>query len=426
MEADNDARKLLRPNCYAYVLRGRIQPEEWSRVQYYARFVRRCGFDSDVAVIDPSVYACLFRCNNGDPLLPGLQDLDWSQELPNETSLLFFLAPSLRRLAFEVLSRQGRDPALTVMDYALEMLFSKIAVDATYLEELTLVGVRHWQSMTPLVGCKKLKHLNLSDAWPIGESISDVLSILTGLTQLSSLDIQCASSVASRRGVGDPTHFPHLVRLSAGGDDTSVASLLANIVLPQLEELHLDLTFPTSEHDIDRSIREFNLAANTPKLHTLIIMTQTLSDDEHVLPQSLLDIVKPLLGLKQLVIFGFCLTQLQLNVSDDDIRQIAQAWPKLDSLWLDMPLSAVRPSLHALHIIARTCLDLKTLSLPSIFHSNDIPDTTGLHPHGLVRLFVHVQGVDAEELNRYSTSLFPLLQIVVLNRSFPRFPDMQD
>jgi len=421
LEILNDDGFWVRPPRYAYVLRGRIQPAEWARFQYYARFVRRCREDPDTAVIDSSVYSYLFRYNDAKPLFAGLQHIHLSQALSNDTSLLAFLTPSLHHLTFNVLTIEDQKHSINplVTDYALETLLSETAAVATSLEELTLVGVRHWQSVVPLVKCVELQHLNLYHTSPIGKSAKDVLLILTHIPRLRSLEIQCNRTMDSHDLRGDRLCFPNLTRLVAGGHQESVGSLLANTTLPRLQNLQLELYFMELECDIEHFIQESSLADIAPELRSLCITTRTFRrTPEHATTPdiSLLDLFQPLLGLKEIDEFTFSPRLLRPHFSDDDVRQITEAWPKLRNFWLEIAASSVRPSLHTLSIFAQNCPNLERLSIPSIRHSGDLPDTTPLQSHRLVRLNVYIHGVDAERLNRFLSSLFPLARKVMQER----------
>ncbi|KAH9924531.1 uncharacterized protein B0H18DRAFT_1119868 [Fomitopsis serialis] len=419
LEILNDNGFWARPPRYAYVLRGRIQPAEWARFQYYTRFVRRCREDPDTAVIDPSVYAYLFRYNDAKPLFAGLQHVHFSQEHANDTSLLAFLTPSLHHLTFQILTiedqKHGIDPLVT--DYALETLLSEVVSTATSLEELTLVGVRHWQSVAPLVNCQELQHLSLYDTSPIGKSMRDVLSILTHIPRLRSLEIQCNRAMCSQDHRGGRLCFPHLTKLVAGGFEDSVGLLFANTTLPRLQTLRLALEFREQESIIGRFIRDSNLADIAPELRSLCFTTRSWSPT--ATPEgaiSLLDLFKPLLALKQIHEFMFSPRLIRPHFSDDDACQITEAWPKLRKFWLEIAPSSVRPSLHTLLLFAQNCPDLEKLSIPSIRHIGDLPETTALHSHRLVTLDVYIHGVDRERLNHFLSSLFPLARKVMQER----------
>ncbi|KAI0792573.1 hypothetical protein C8Q75DRAFT_607864 [Abortiporus biennis] len=82
-----------------FFLNGPIQAEHWSRLELYARRVKRayCGRDG----IDLSVFVELLGWSQGRGIFQNLKQLEWEEESFIHKEPLLFMTPSLTHFTLE-------------------------------------------------------------------------------------------------------------------------------------------------------------------------------------------------------------------------------------------------------------------------------------------------------------------------------------
>ena len=113
---------------------------------------------------------------------------------------------------------------------------------ATSLTELHLYGAMNLTDLTPLQNLTKLQILNLTSNGSSGDILMEDLSVLSGLTNLTELDLQVAG-LEDLSGIENLTKLTSLRLYQSGGYDTAVLkdiSALKN--LTKLTELQLYLS----------------------------------------------------------------------------------------------------------------------------------------------------------------------------------------
>lgn len=317
------------------------------------------------------------------------------------------------------MARRADEPQAlpTWEDDVLGTILRSVFCTAVHLERLVLGDVQHWKSLVRIETCRELQHLDLQLSSPIITSIAEVLITLTFLPHLSSLSMCCNRTFTyGTRGTCDldtEPAFACLRKLVLRGHPEHILPLLMGASFPCLEHLHLDFEKEMRPGEMPSYIARFQLPRILPNLHKLYISESTfltLRPDPPV-DCSLLDLLGPFLALKELDTFEIRLGEHSPRVTDDDIRQVAESWPKIQVMRMAMfKPSHVRPSLHALNHIAQNCPDLRKLLLPPVRHRGDIPGTTLRRPHGLEELVTYGWEVDSRELKRYLSEVFPQVE----------------
>lgn len=267
-------------------------------------------------------------------------------------------------------------------------------------------------SLAGVDACKELQHIDLRPSSPVlTTSITGIHRKLTSIPALISLSIYCKTSFTfghrGERTVGPKPTFACLQKLVTRGHPDDILAFLPGASFPCLVHLQLDFERASPLRDMPSYIGLFRLARIVPNLHNLYISERTYGLHHPPEDCSLLELVEPLLALKELDTFEIRLGEYSPRVTDDDIRSIAESLPKLQALRLTFEPSEVRPSLYALNHLARNCPGLKKLTLPPVHHRGDISDTTLLRPHGLEELVTYGWEVNEEQLERYIAAVFP-------------------
>ncbi|KAH9924524.1 uncharacterized protein B0H18DRAFT_1211784 [Fomitopsis serialis] len=401
-----------------YVLHRNIQADEWERFKYYARFVRCCRaqtweFDPEVrAPVDPTVYHHLSIQSAGQPILPNLEVLEWSQDSALITSLLFLLHPSVRWLSIFMRDNpyERRYESDDRTRHALQMLLNGIYIASPRLGHLALRGMPCFENVFPKIPSSPSsspvdRSLDISRFWQLNTKLINKLVRVRFLTTLT---------VRILYGLPETRERPVLKALKTlvvnESEAAACASFLAAVALPRLGTLHLHLEDARTAATLWPKVAE-----TLPHLHTLVVSsrkTGSTSNRPSARPtRSVIAVIQPLLALGNLRKVEIELGAWALDTSDDDIRQITQSWPKLRELKLRHRPSSVRPSLHALSFAAQHCADLESLTLPPVYHDGDVPtsDSAPLHPHGLQEL--HVDGwtvkAEAKDFTSHIAALFP-------------------
>jgi len=398
-----------------------MEPNEWVRFQYYARFVHRCRMpraerDSwPVIPIDPAIYHALFQHNNSQPIFPCLEELEWSQDA---SSLHYLLTPFLRRLTVFLRSgsMRGEEEESGQVSCVRQRLLVDILSASPCLSHLALLGA--WDEFPGILSSFSLENsvLRSLDLYACGPLSSQVIFQLSCFPALTLLRICTRSPLEA---FVQPPAFHNLKMLLITGHAEDLASLLAVATLPSLITLHLffeDTDDPATAFNTLSGILSDTALSNWSALAVRSTVLAKRRVNPALFPRrSLLAVIRPILALARLrkvyLDFG------TFDVSDDDIRQITQSWRKLLTLELccNTPRSQPRGrvSLRALVHIARNCPSLKKLTLRPLRHDGEVPqittgDQTAL-PHGLRALYMYGWQVrpTKEDVVSFTRSLFP-------------------
>ncbi|EIW52859.1 uncharacterized protein TRAVEDRAFT_24247 [Trametes versicolor FP-101664 SS1] len=345
--------------------------EGWLRFQQYARRVRNLKYRAN-GLIHPSVWTLLARRNDGPCLLPNLQKLSAMKiSLPDVAPITLLFSPNLRsvHLAFKDDARPTSSKALSFIATAL---FDDLVKNAgPRLEELCLFPRFPLvpERVIALKNCPNLRHLFLSDpSYTILDE--DDIRFLTQFTHLRSLSLTIAlddNHTAADLQLG--TGFPLLEELWLDGDVSDVTKFICAARPTMLHSLETTIARSTDIVHLREYMSE--IGAHLPSLRSLHMRVKEVSRA----PQTALgDIIRPLYALKRIKEFGCDTNPCVLHTSDDDLRELAHAWPRLD--WLRIGcLSPVgvrrassfsRPSVRGLVELAQHCPHLKVIDLPAL------------------------------------------------------------
>lgn len=346
------------------LLKANIEPREWARFISYSKRVKYAYVD--ITRFHSSLFVHLSRQNDGKPLLPAVQELVWNQPGPLDTNILFFVSPTVRTLnmynSTDVGWHNGSEQctgADSVFGVTLRELLSRVP----YLEEADLSCVEHSSFLVPTISsCRALRTLKISIGW-IDDDLDDdfmpTLYQLKSLVSLSLSEFKMRRVQTSGRGA-----LSLLERLHLRADILSITHLLPAISAPSLRSLRVN-------GDAENNNSSFH------QLQSLVAAMSgwsTLKDAEIVVTNgnwrgvgiSIAGFMGPLLKMPQLEDVSFHLQPPYFlpMFTTEDVRVMAEAWPKLRSLSISLGVIGDRPALDSIIHFAQHCPQLKRLTLP--------------------------------------------------------------
>ncbi|KAJ3544447.1 hypothetical protein NMY22_g2771 [Coprinellus aureogranulatus] len=335
-----------------HVLRGRIEPEQWERFDWYARRVKRFCYTRDPDSLDIAMHV-YFRIAQlrSTPILPALRHLycpDISQSDFLISGVCLFLSPSLQTLEFFKIT--------SVEDKLTGTFLHTLWIDGAQLDTIAFRGGGLSPGTLDLIlNFPTLRSLELTGMGPALEL--DWLKKLGTTLTLNSLTLDFTNSHIET--VETELGFRDLKRLTITAPLAFTRSFLPHIAAPALEMIAAHTPSDTSTERIGfigevierwgSSLREFSLVHFGDTANSEDIQMITIS---------------PLLPLKQLT--GFRLEGYNIDFTNDNLRILGSHWPNLTELLLPYAAGAdrVRPTISALRILAGLCPKLKHLRLP--------------------------------------------------------------
>ncbi|KAI0763014.1 hypothetical protein C8Q74DRAFT_1293209 [Fomes fomentarius] len=358
-----------------YILADDITPAQWSRFREFAALIREVRMDfSSTGIVHPSVLAHISHLLKGERLLPRLHTLCWFANSPLDAHLLPILTPTLRRFELHC-AYEFRDPNLQFSSeedraVAEGVLVRTICREAPLIEDIKLHRIQRAAPLRPLGALRHVRKLNLVDCCEFGEDDGETLRVLAGLenleeltnvsvqfsedeTDMSPLPASGFHKLTTLGITGDVAAMPRLLgtvkgklrrlRLRAQGTMEDWLPAFENMVpyVPCLLELELDVRNPM------RTVSE------RWELGGFIGPFLQLGEVEELAVRTAVDFVDPEEK------------PFRLDVGDEDLEDIAKAWPKLKSISLDVH-SQSAPSLRGVAVVAAECVGLETLLLPRL------------------------------------------------------------
>ncbi|GBE83665.1 hypothetical protein SCP_0507200 [Sparassis crispa] len=404
-----------------------------SRFQYYARRVRflkvPCSYqysstDSRGHTID-IVSRLASLCSSVEVLFPSLISLEWEQSSPHGNELFAFLSPTLSHLNFWVGSRyRGElEPLAGTQDNStLEQLTGALSSVAPFLRTLRLSGSSPRRPLAFGPAFSQLRALVLN-----GTTTSTTLSSCAALESLSELTIGLLDTDLD--ALTPCVGFPALETLAVTGSFSSISHLLCTISSTSLRSFVMPDLYPTPESWRDCSGCFAALAAQfAPSLRLIKINCYLEGDgigENDSTALGLMDVLNPLLALHLLEDFTIELRGVPLSSSDQDVREMAVAWPRLVNFALGYTPGSASPSVYSLSEFARHCPDLVVLHLLRMeipAHPPVEPETQQSSKHGLQSMLFAgrhdpIWEPQASQLAKFLDHTFPGLQPDCLHAS---------
>ncbi|OBZ73821.1 hypothetical protein A0H81_06374 [Grifola frondosa] len=428
-------------NIKVETLSGELTPEHAARFFQYARRVRSIpnGIIRPETLLDPpSVYSYLADQNHGAPLLPQLQELRWQITSAAAATTLITLVPkSLRRLRLDFQDSRFNENAnidsdQTAQKDAIHSFLRTLRSKTPSLAYLVISGYvkSTAESWLPVAEFTRLQSLHIVITDPT------LLPHIAQMPCLSELSMSLFLPEDDELRFGD-CPFPALrdVTIQVTGNSLAYYTrILGAVTSAHMESVYMSVNFdgrPQSPggaalveqyHGLYRVLGSTPSAPSLRKVQLDIWLHCNMGGVPEnratlVAEQPLIEIFGPLLSSRTLEVLRFVqypCCPLPVILSDGDIRQVAEAWPNLQSLLLRYKTSRSLPTIHVLADIARLCPNLEHLFLPGI-NTSETPDLSGnWQSSSPLRELYLIDGggdADADRFARILDRCFPFLDI---------------
>ncbi|KAI1790903.1 hypothetical protein LXA43DRAFT_465819 [Ganoderma leucocontextum] len=381
---------------------------------------------------DIRIFRALCHHNGGNTILPLLKSLSWAdaEEARSDEALSLLAPPSLQHLSYHinsVTSIQFVGSTLTsILPKAPFLSSLKILVDTRSTERLPLLPF--------LSRFQRLRHLSLL-GWQVITPSS-----LVGFSSFPMLEhLAChVEGFEAREDTQYSFDVPNLRVLKLTGTGTDMRGLLQTLRAPRMQDLVLAAREKRADHGRDAHRDLFRDMPTAPFARSLQRFTYNSGPTDCAPPPnrvhpnrtSLLDLIHPLLTLRQLRQVSIVFQWEETALKDDEVLAIAEAWRDVEQLMLAMleryrepPADrSQRPTPLSLSHLHRLCPNLSFLALPIDMETSDatVPsddiEEQNPQPHRLKRLdilgyrsFTTPQD-DLEAFARYLSRSFPDLE----------------
>ena len=392
---------------------GSVPEESYSRLQYYAARIRKLAHRADLHRIPPAAFSIIHGHLEGEPLLPSLQVLHWTQRTPTDVlEILNVVPPSLRELCIAGLSEGGLVPSAitaSATDYVFSRFIHDLSAAAPTLELLTLSGNIHSSSIVCLGDLAKLKSLSIINFAHHGFG-SGYLPVLRS----------CAAFPLKEFGInltdveafdGDVTGFHSLRTLRVHGTLSLVTRFLSHVTSDELTSFGAFVPRPDRWEDYRGCLGVLCTRFGSSLRSVRISGSWTGNMASLARP---IDTLAPLLALRQLeevcIISG---TGVALSLCAEGVSTFAKAWPGLrDFRLLYQPVPAGLP-IDALGAFVEHCPRLQTLWLASVdFRSvkkRELDACPKLSTHGLRQVWLagDVPKANGKRVAEFVDKMFP-------------------
>ncbi|KAF8816030.1 hypothetical protein BYT27DRAFT_7077944 [Phlegmacium glaucopus] len=336
-----------------YVLRGNVADEDWERFDYYARRLRKFCYTRDPENLDIAMHV-YFRLAQlrPTPLLRSLRHLHcpfMSQSDFLISGICLFLSPSLQSLQLENISN--------VEDKLCGTVLHALGSDGAQIEKIVLRG--NGLSMDTVWKAVRFEHLNLLELSGMGKAISlEIMEKIGSLPWLVNLVIDFTESPMAplTQDIG----LKDLKSLIITAPVPFIEALLSHIATTQLETFVAAM--PSNPPADKKEFLTKVVDRWGPTLRRIELVHQQL-DEAAAVEHLQIDALSPLVPLRKLTCLR--LEGYTMELTDEDVSDIAVAWPEMDTLVL--PFVSVDhpcPTVLSLRIFARLCPSLRYLTVP--------------------------------------------------------------
>ncbi|TBU35555.1 hypothetical protein BD311DRAFT_744199 [Dichomitus squalens] len=383
-------------------------------MRYYATRIRRLAHRADLHRIEPEVFSVVHSQLRGEPLLPSLQVLHWTQRTPTDVlEILSVVPPSLRELCIAGLGAKGEIAPPAVATSTTKYVFSRFVHDlstaAPSLELLTLSGNIHSSSIVCLGELARLKSLSIINFSHHGFG-SGYLPVIRSCAAfpLQEFGINLTDSSVFD---GEVTGFHSLRTLRVHGTLSLVTRFLSYVSSGELTSFGALVPRPDRWEDYRGCLNV--LCARFGSSLRSVRLSGSWTGDMASLARPI-DVLAPLLNLPLLedvcIISG---TGVALSLCAEGVTTFAKAWPNLRELrLLYSPVPAELP-IDALGVFVEHCPRLQTLWLASVdvrgIKKRSLDACPKASNHGLRQIWLagDVPKADARRVAEFVDRMFP-------------------
>ncbi|EIW52862.1 uncharacterized protein TRAVEDRAFT_24251 [Trametes versicolor FP-101664 SS1] len=334
------------------------------------------GAHSRHNTIHSSVWVHLARRCGGQGLLPRIRRLEaYNLSLSDVGPVTLLLSSSIRKLIVNFLGfapEDGKDLDPDLPLIAAALFHDIVKTTAPHLTDLSL-----WDSFplspshSALLGqCHNLRHLSVE-----GEAIKFNADAIRALERLDSLKFahmvirldDCQTAVDLRLQTG----FPALKSLILDGSAPDVANFIIAARLVALKSVDVTLVDSTDMSAVKGCLTQ--IAAHLPRrLRSFRFTITSISPGSPA--ATLRELLDPLYSLNGMRSVSLDLGDHNYDISDDDLKDLACAWPVLDCFGISSTVGSCVPrrkplrcpTIRGLVELAQHCPRLTAISLPAL------------------------------------------------------------
>lgn len=377
-----------------------INPDEWLRYDIYAQRVRVISFSSRV---HSSAYSVLASSRPDVPLLPNLCEFKWYQHQADDQDMTarLFLAPTLQRVSIDWYGFPESGPP-----QSLDNFLRVLASNSRFLTHLSVKSDGEMHPISALATFENLHFMKLASPGLVDNDLYQVLSHMPRLFEVH-LDLSGSPPL----NIPHIASFPTLTNIKIRGHLPQIIDFLRHVSSLSL----LDVAIQTSDEDAFQDghwLSSIVLSTLAHKFGTTlqnVLFDSPLHGGIEIRQVRVMDIVGPLLQAHSLKRLCVSLSHIRLSLSDDDIADMASAWPCLQSLILPEIQTGTRPGIQSLESFAKHCPQLENLSISAdanLTTSHPVSISHGLGQLSLIYSDIAHSGSVAEFLAR----LFPAIE----------------
>ncbi|EMD37270.1 hypothetical protein CERSUDRAFT_123271 [Gelatoporia subvermispora B] len=333
------------------VLQGSISSCAWSKFTAHARRVRHLVLTEEGQWIHPSIFASVLEKAGDEAVLPCLRSLKWVIDIGSNSGPLSFLPTGLHSIAICC----SRYASRTFFRWTETDILQTIKSRCPEVHDIT-IDLRLKISPKTLSSFNHLRRLSFAHTSKTVEFNSQLIRTTAALGELKTLEAWLSGKIGHDTFPGGPNinSYKTLKILSLCSDNSwcGVASVLAAISSPNLLSLSIKLpaTWNPPRLFANVSLEECHVCS---RIISLNVLTQRWSNTLQTLILDLRDAcmvdgrvtsfpnllasLYPLQRLEMLAIMvGDVVEDTNSVLRDSDILTMAESWPQLQSLCIDV------------------------------------------------------------------------------------------
>ncbi|KZT04817.1 uncharacterized protein LAESUDRAFT_760835 [Laetiporus sulphureus 93-53] len=385
-----------------------INKHQLGRFQQYASLVHTIN-RSENRKSHRDIIATLWVLNGQNPILPNLRHLSWDLTTYGDHYVLLLAPEGLRSLEVGLFS----GPVHTMKNEYIDLspILNRMG-NFSSAQDLQLEGHFPSRTIRPITGWQHLHTVDI--VLPLGGIYRGLLDVLASIEELTNLTLRCIDGTPENALLHT---FSNLKTLTIVGKLPLLYNLLNSFEAPVLQSIKIfvDISWDANAdaaamgtlqrmfsrlramQGLDRTLREFHLRMWHIDLSNTPLMTA----------------IWPLLALGGLEVVEIELSWNEHLLFDDDIKEMASAWPDLVRLRIgyDSPRKERCTSVATFADVLARCPRLVHLELPALIDTDWAAGP--MTPHPLRKLFIRSVAF-VSNMDRFASFLhrqFPDLDI---------------
>ncbi|KAI0631591.1 hypothetical protein C8Q77DRAFT_146817 [Trametes polyzona] len=374
---------------------------EWNVFKRYASRVRNLRLTGS-NVGRSCIWIMLSSKSCGAPLLPNLRKLVAVKMAASDVApVILLLASPIRELCLSFGTLKGQEdepPSDDVLSRLVTVVFNEVVKGSPKeLTHLSLLARFPLPAgcIPALAQCSSLQSLQLPEYTLLDGKHLRGLATLQSLRSISLAVGLGECTAAADTNVG--TVWGQLNELCLTASPSDAATFVAAARPQALTTFHLTVPDPVTLNSLQECLGE--LVSHLPQ--SIRDLQLGIRNPPPTSEWTLSDVVHPFFGLRGLEEFACDLGACLPHLTDEDLAQVARAWPGLSRLDLlgsvkprqESLAGLRRPTVHALAAFLRGCPGLRDLALPGL-------DTASFPP-------VHAVPVLDSALERFTLAYLP-------------------